>query len=688
MATKATIKNISDDFGSITGTLSKGSISDDRTPALSGRLSKKLGKKESLLIFSDGVEIGEANVKGRNWNFEPISDLEDTSYNFQAIVSKGGKLGNASKPYQILFDTKAPTFDITGHSESVVNDDVTFKFNFSEDVLDFKASDIKVTGGSKGKFSGSGDTYKLVVSPNSNDEGTIIIKTNAGIASDLAGNKNTKNLSVQQEFDTKSPTIDITGHSENVISGDVTFKFNFSEDVIGFKAGDIKVSGGSKGKFSGSGDTYKLVVSPNSNEEGSLAISVGKEAFADSVDNKNKKQTDVLQKYDTRISPIAKNFVVPSEAQLEDTVIEELNFGSIYSELVKVKDYPNGDTSFTADNFEIVNVSIDGGNTLSAEDAGITVDRNGFIKIDTRVEAYQYLNDGDLVDVVTKFLVTANNGLSDTGKVFFQVAGVNEHNSDEPSEQSGPIAKDFVAPISPQPEDTVTTNLNFGQIYSELVKAKYYPDGTFTSDSFEIKNVSIDGLDAISASEAGITVSSNGFIKIDTRVDAYQYLGDGDVVDVVVKFKVTDNNGLYDFGNVTFGVAGIDNDEISGPIAKDFVAPISQPEDTVVKDLNFGEIYSELVKARLYPDGTFTSDSFEIINVSIDRKDPITAAEAGITVKGDGLIKVDTRVDAYQYLDDSDTVDVVTMFKVTDHQGLYDFGTVTFQVVGISNDIF
>ena len=320
---------------------------------------------------------------------------------------------------------------------------------------------------------------------------------------------------------------------------------------------------------------------------------------------------------------------------------------------MKAKDYPNGDTSFTADNFEIVNVSIDGGNTLSAEDAGITVDRNGFIKIDTRVEAYQYLNHGDLVDVVTKFLVTANTGLSDTGKVFFQVAGVNE----------GPIAKDFIAPISPQIEDTVTRNLNFGQIYSELVKAKYYPDGTFTSDSFEIKNVSIDGLDAIPASEAGITVSSNGFIKIDTRVDAYQYLGDGDIVDVVVKFKVTDNNGLYDFGNVTFGVAGIDNDEISGPIAKDFVAPISpQPEDTVVQDLNFGEIYSELAKARHYPDGTFTSESFEIINVSIDRKDPTTAAE-GITVKGDGLIKVDT-VDTYQYLDDSDTVMLLLCLKL------------------------
>ena len=101
MATKATIKNISDDFGSITGTLSKGSISDDRTPELSGKLTKKLGKKESLLIFSDGVEIGEAIVKGKNWNFEPISDLEDTTYNFQAIVSKG-ELVNASSLIKYL----------------------------------------------------------------------------------------------------------------------------------------------------------------------------------------------------------------------------------------------------------------------------------------------------------------------------------------------------------------------------------------------------------------------------------------------------------------------------------------------------------------------------------------------------------------------------------------------------------
>ena len=72
-----------------------------------------------------------------------------------------------------------------------------------------------------------------------------------------------------------------------------------------------------------------------------------------------------------------------------------------------------------------------------------------------------------------------------------------------------------------------------------MVKTKYYPDYTFTSDNFEIITVSIDGGEDLSASEAGITVNNDGFIKIDTRVDAYQYLTDGDVIDVVTKFKVT-----------------------------------------------------------------------------------------------------------------------------------------------------
>ena len=225
-------------------------------------------------------------------------------------------------------------------------------------------------------------------------------------------------------------------------------------------------------------------------------------------------------------------------------------------------------------------------------------------------------------------------------------------------------------------------------IYSELVKTKYYPeDYTFTADNFEIQTVSIDGGKDLPASEAGITVNNDGFIKIDTRVDAYQHLQDGDVIDVVTKFEVANSNRMTDIGTVTFKVEGIsDGDEKPKLIAKDFVSPLSpQLEDTVAKNLNFGEIYSELVKTKHYADYTFTSDNFAIKSVSIDGEEDLSASEAGISVNSDGLIKIDTRVDAYQYLDNNELVDVVATFKVTDDFDQSDFGTVTFQILGVTD---
>ena len=99
---------------------------------------------------------------------------------------------------------------------------------------------------------------------------------------------------------------------------------------------------------------------------------------------------------------------------------------------------------------EIKTVSIDGGDNLSPSEAGITVSNNGLIKIDTRVDAYQYLEDGDEVDVITKFKVTANNGLSDTGTVTFKVAGVDEE--EDPGVRLEGLAKNFISPLSPQLE--------------------------------------------------------------------------------------------------------------------------------------------------------------------------------------------------------------------------------------------
>ena len=64
---KPTITDIFDDFGITVGPYSSGQISDDRTPTLSGKLSKKLKKGESIFIYSGDDFIGKAETQGKNF---------------------------------------------------------------------------------------------------------------------------------------------------------------------------------------------------------------------------------------------------------------------------------------------------------------------------------------------------------------------------------------------------------------------------------------------------------------------------------------------------------------------------------------------------------------------------------------------------------------------------------------------
>merc|ERR1711991_1178175 len=126
----------------------------------------------------------------------------------------------------------------------------------------------KVSGGSKGKLSGSGDSYSITITPDENSEGNIVLKTKAGMVTDLAGNENEKANTLKQAYDTKAPTYEITNNAKGIANDEVTFDFVFSEEIQGFTSKDISVTGGSKGKLSGSGDSYSITITPDENSEG------------------------------------------------------------------------------------------------------------------------------------------------------------------------------------------------------------------------------------------------------------------------------------------------------------------------------------------------------------------------------------------------------------------------------------
>lgn len=246
----------------------------------------------------------------------------------------------------------------------------------------------------------------------------------------------------------------------------------------------------------------------------------------------------------------------------EGDVQSGLNFGSIYSELVKAKDYePSGDYPgyvFTADDFQALEVDYDfgSGSYFSLQDGGIKVDESGNITIDTNAPIYQELYQGDREEIRVVFNVTDDYYRTDEGLVTFEVLG------------AGPQAKDFESGLVIE-EDIIQSGLNFGTIYSELVKTKAYeasddnPGYIFTARDFEALEVILGSDDPVSLHEGGITVDENGNITIDTNASVYQKLNDGDQEQAAVLFKVTDNNNYSDIGSVYFDVTG--KDDPTGP---------------------------------------------------------------------------------------------------------------------------
>ena len=259
-----------------------------------------------------------------------------------AALDAAGNSNTAATQATQAFDTESPTVVISDDTSGTATGDVSFSFNFSEDVTGFTVDDITITGGSKGTFSGTdGDSsYSLIVTPDANSSGTITVDVPAAAALDAAGNSNAAATQATQAFDTASPSVVISDDTSGTATGDVTFTFTFSEAVYGFTSDDITLSSGSKGTFSGTdGDSsYSLIVTPDANSSGTITVDVPAAAALDAAGNSNTAATQATQAFDTE-SPT----VVISD-DTSGTATGDVSFSFNFSEDV---------TGFTVDDITI-----------------------------------------------------------------------------------------------------------------------------------------------------------------------------------------------------------------------------------------------------------------------------------------------------------------------------------------------
>jgi len=178
---------------------------------------------------------------------------------------------------------------------------VTYTFTFDEAVTGFTASDITISGGTKGTFTPvSGTEYTLVITPDADSNTNMTVDVAANVAQDLNTNNNTVAIQSVQAVDTAAPSIVISDDTAGTASGDVTYTFTFSEAVTGFTAGDITISGGTKGTFTPvSGTEYTLVITPDADSNANITVDVAANVAQDLNSNNNTVAIQSVQAVDT-----------------------------------------------------------------------------------------------------------------------------------------------------------------------------------------------------------------------------------------------------------------------------------------------------------------------------------------------------------------------------------------------------
>ncbi len=205
-----------------------------------------------------------------------------------SVKSNGATDGLNRGPASLIsvtseWDDVPPTLEILGLPPKIgTTSDLTAIFTFSEDVVGFRSNDINLSGGSKGAFSGTGKSYSLSITPS--DGSDVVVSVPANSASDGLNLGPVSRTRVTSAWDVTPPNLSISGIPSTINSkAAFVVTFTFSEDVNGFEAGDISVTGGTKGKFSGSGNTYTLSITPNGSTN--VVITVEANSVIDGLNN-------------------------------------------------------------------------------------------------------------------------------------------------------------------------------------------------------------------------------------------------------------------------------------------------------------------------------------------------------------------------------------------------------------------
>ncbi|MBL8029045.1 MAG: hypothetical protein JNL74_21665, partial [Fibrobacteres bacterium] len=214
-----------------------------------------------------------------------------------------GNVATTVSNINVTYNASVLSVDVTG-APTVVNTlaPISLGVSFSTSVAGFVIGDITATNCTKSNFAGSGANYTFDITPTG--AGNINVSIPANVAQDVMLNFNASSTPVTILFDNTAPTVSIGGapaYKNNTTSFSVAA--TFSENVVGFTAGDISVTNGSVSNLTGAGLLYNFDVTPTGT--GNVVISINAAVAQDAAGNNNTAATPVTVIYDATAPTVA-----------------------------------------------------------------------------------------------------------------------------------------------------------------------------------------------------------------------------------------------------------------------------------------------------------------------------------------------------------------------------------------------
>jgi hypothetical protein len=124
------VSGYTDDQPANTGRFGYDVMTNDTSPLLDGTISSALAKGEAVVVYRDGVKLGEAVVTGTDWTFQDAG-LADGDYAYTARVEDiAGNVGADSAQVTLMVEAMAPqqTVRISGYVDGQVPKTGSFGF--------------------------------------------------------------------------------------------------------------------------------------------------------------------------------------------------------------------------------------------------------------------------------------------------------------------------------------------------------------------------------------------------------------------------------------------------------------------------------------------------------------------------------------------------------------------------------